>query len=349
MNVLFLSARFYPSRGGVQKHVYEAAQELIKKGHHVTVLTETFPSDADVDQQTVSTYTIDSIDVVACNFGNWGFAKKFRIWMRLWSLREYFLKADVVHCHDVFFWYLPYRFLFPWIKVFTTFHGYEGTVPPRWQAVVVRRLSNFLSRGSIHIGNYIQKWYGTRADVTLYGGVSTTEFVHHTGHNEKRSGPFRVAFIGRLAGDIGSKTYSRILEILTTSALEYELDVCGDGPDRALFQKYGTVHGMVTDVDHYIRNADIVFASSYLAILEALSCGKPVVAIYENALKHDYLLDTPFVKWLIVGDDPKVLADMVQEALDGRYTLPDIDELDHYLKTVSWEKIAYAYEELWKK
>jgi len=68
-------------------------------------------------------------------------------------------EADIVHCHDVFFWYLPFRFLYPKKKVFTTFHGWEGIFPPKWQAKVIRNISEKLSFGNICVGDFIRKWY----------------------------------------------------------------------------------------------------------------------------------------------------------------------------------------------
>jgi hypothetical protein len=48
----------------------------------------------------------------------------------MWNNRDLIKEADIIHCHDVFFWYLPFRFLFPQKKVYIPFHGYEGNNPP---------------------------------------------------------------------------------------------------------------------------------------------------------------------------------------------------------------------------
>ena len=40
MKILFLTALFYPSIGGVETHVHEIAEELIKLGNQVTIVTE---------------------------------------------------------------------------------------------------------------------------------------------------------------------------------------------------------------------------------------------------------------------------------------------------------------------
>ncbi len=161
MKILFFTRLFFPHIGGVEKHVLEISKELIKRGHKVTVITE------DLDG-TSSKEKFDEIDVYRIPVTQTWF-KKFQIWY--WLLKNFSLikDADIIHCHDVFFWYLPFIFLKK--KVYTTFHGYETIYPPHRKAIQIRKLSELLSRGNICIGAFIEKWYGTKADVISYGGV----------------------------------------------------------------------------------------------------------------------------------------------------------------------------------
>ncbi|MBI4091770.1 MAG: glycosyltransferase family 4 protein, partial [Candidatus Levybacteria bacterium] len=192
MNVLFLTRRFYPDIGGVEKHVLEVSKELVKRGHEVTVITEnsfslklrgvnTYHSEDQSDtysinsNKAVKSIQIDhselkKIKVLRLNFGKENSFKKFRVWLRLLRHTDTIKKSSVVHCHDVFFWYLPFRFLFPFKKVFTTFHGYETIFPPSTKARLLRKISEKLSYGNICIGDFIKKWYGTKPDYVTYGG-----------------------------------------------------------------------------------------------------------------------------------------------------------------------------------
>ena len=150
MRIVFLSPRFYPEIGGVEKHAFEVAKRLSKKGHKIAIITE-----GNKDER----FKMDNIEVHRFYFGKKSWLKKFIIWQKLFSKRNLLKKADVVHCHDVFFWYLPFRFLYPRKKVYTTFHGYETRFPPSKKAVMVRKLSEELSLGNIIVGDYIKKWY----------------------------------------------------------------------------------------------------------------------------------------------------------------------------------------------
>lgn len=316
-------ARYRPEIGGVETHAYEVAQRLIQKGHEVQIITESDLSPGAPE-----------------------FFKKFRIWLALWKRHQLISQADIVHCHDVFFWYLPFRFVYPFKKVYTTFHGYEGVVPPTRKAIIIRRISNMLSHGSINIGSYIQKWYGTKPDLVLYGGIDGLHVSKTTSKTtSKKSETLKIALIGRLSEDIGIRTYVKTLDELTKKGISFEFESYGDGPLRHLLQTYGTVHGFVPAIGEFIKKADIIFTSSYLTILEALSYGKTVVSVFENELKKDYLCDAPFAEWIIVGDDAKILADKI----DGdrkRQSIPP--ELINYLSKNTWDNVTKAYEKLWK-
>jgi glycosyltransferase involved in cell wall biosynthesis len=346
MNILFLAAQFYPSRGGVQTHVLKLSRELVKMGHNVTVVTEGGEPDAsDASNGSMVRRTdYDGIHIIYCNFGPRGFAKKFRIWSMMWSLRAEFMKSDIVHCHDVFFWYLPLRLIYPKIHVFTTFHGYEMVFPPRRKAILIRRLSNKLSRGSIHIGSYIQKWYGTQADVTLYGGVDLVDAP-----KPSPSRMVRIAMVGRLDKDIGCLTSGEVLKLLKRRGTPFRLDVYGEGSMSGLLEEYGKVHGMVENVQEQLRDVDIVFASSYLSILDALAYWKPVCAVYENPLKRDYLTCAPFAPWLCISDKPGEIVDYIVKIGQAKFELPRQAELKTYLTRNTWKNVAEAYIKLWEK
>jgi glycosyltransferase involved in cell wall biosynthesis len=136
MNILFLSRLFYPHIGGVEKHVFEISQEFIRKGHRVTVITEHYDN-----LPLIETYKKITIYRIPLKESR---DKKLQIWMWFFKHLHLLLESDIIHAHDVFFWYLPFRFLFPLKKVFTTFHGYETVFPPEPSAIKSRKLSERL-------------------------------------------------------------------------------------------------------------------------------------------------------------------------------------------------------------
>ena len=148
MKILFISHYAWPHVGGVEKHVERVTSELYKKGHEVKIISEE--------------------DI---KFPHIKFCGLLYIWFWLFKNRKLIENADVVHVHDVFIWYLPFRFLYPGKKVFTTFHGWEGHYPIPFFNILQKRIASKLSWGTIAVGKYIEKYYGIKVDKIIYGGV----------------------------------------------------------------------------------------------------------------------------------------------------------------------------------
>ena len=227
MKVLFLSRRFYPEIGGVEKHTLEIGKRLVKKGYKVTVIAEKPQITHSLDKHSSSSSAkatgsvagIHYVKIDACK-DNW--FKKFRIWKELWRYRRLIRESDIVHCHDVFFWYLPFRFIFPTKKVFTTFHGYEGNKIPGKKAVFMHKLAEKLSRGNICVGYFLKKWYGTKATFVIYGAVDLNKFKAKNSKNE-------AVFVGRLEKETGIMKYLEALRILKDKKIDLKLTVLGSG------------------------------------------------------------------------------------------------------------------------
>lgn len=165
MTILFFTSRFWPEIGGVETHALEVAKELVKRGHKVSVISENHGGLKDKEDY-------KGIEIYRIKIQTSERLKKFAIWHWLFKNRNLIKKADTIHCHDVFYWFLPYKFLYPKKPVFTTFHGYETKFPPSKKAIFIRKISEKLSWGNICVGDYIKKWYGTKPDYVTYGGVS---------------------------------------------------------------------------------------------------------------------------------------------------------------------------------
>jgi len=150
MTILFLARRFYPQIGGVEKHVLEIGKRLVKQGHKVVVIAELEKNTNGQNYHSVSksarlTGKVAGIEIFRINAGADDWFKKFRVWKQLWKLKRIIISADIIHCHDVFFWYLPFRFLYPTKKVYTTFHGYEGNNIPNTKAKLMHKLAVSIS------------------------------------------------------------------------------------------------------------------------------------------------------------------------------------------------------------
>jgi len=344
MTIIFFSRLFYPHIGGVEKHVLEVGKRLVKKGHRVIVITEEYQSK---DPSAKTTGEVDGIKIHRIDVGQDNYSKKFKIWWRLFSLRQVIKNADIVHCHDVFFWYLPFRFLYPNKKVYTTFHGYETKFPPSKKAILVRKISERLSNGSICIGEYVKKWYGASSKYVTYGGVNIHNY-HATVRGSYAKG-IKILFIGRLEEDVGIPIYLRVMDVLKKKRVRFTFDACGDGSFRKRAERFGKVYGFVSDLAPYIKSSDFVFASSYLSILEGVAARKVVFSVYDNPLKKDYLKMAPFAKWIVIESSPKKLADKILYVVNHQDEKEKmINKGYEWVKTQTWDKVVDEYLKLWR-
>lgn len=160
MSIVFLSRLYWPHVGGVEKHLKKINQYLNSKGYKVIIVCEKH-------DPILSHYEIkNSIEIYRIPSGD-----KLTVW--IWWLRhlDLLINADIIHIHDVFWWFLPFRFILPTKRVYMTFHGYEGTEPPKWNQIFWHRLAALLTRGNICIGDFHRKWYGVKPDYISYGAV----------------------------------------------------------------------------------------------------------------------------------------------------------------------------------
>ena len=194
MKIIFLAHYFHPHIGGVEKHVYQLSQELTKLNHQITIITSHYLPELKSSeiQQDIQVIRIDLPD------NNWIKPNKIQLWAWIIKHKSLFQSADIIHCHDVFFWYLPLRFLLPHKPVFTTFHGYEGIYPPSKKAIHIRKISEKISSGNICVGKFIEKWYGTTANQITYGA---TQIPNHLPKPQSQNS---AILLGRLDYDNGT-------------------------------------------------------------------------------------------------------------------------------------------------
>jgi len=371
MRVLFLTRSFYPHVGGVETHIREVGKRLVTLGHEVIIITEERSSNSE-DQGAKKAGNLDSLKIYRIPIAVSEKQKKYTIWRWLWQHKSLLEEADVIHCHDVFYWYLPFRFRYPFKKVYTTFHGYETVFPPRKEAIRMRKISEKLSHGNICVGDFIKKWYGTVPTYTTYGGVSTNEdysssdrpmdenrevlrqaqdtFSSRLRSNNKLPSKFHVLFIGRIEEDTGVAEYVKFLELLQRNKINFSFIAIGEGSLKSSFKSFGETVGFVGNPSQYIERSDIVFASSYLSMLEALVHKKLVIAFYANPLKRDYLLMSPFADYIIAEMNPEeAFKKLKYFTLNPNRLKKMITDGSHWAEEQTWDQVTELYLKLWNR
>jgi len=348
MTILFFSRLFYPHIGGVEKHVLEISKILVKKRNSVTVLTEQYDNQLKKEDQ------IDGIKIIRIDNGKDNWFKKFRAWKNIWKYRSLVRKSDILHVHDVFFWYLPFRFLYPSKKVFTTFHGYEGNKIPGFKSKLMHKIAEVLSDGNICVGDFLKKWYGTKPDYTTYGGVEILPInTNTTNKYQLASKRLKILFLGRLEEETGIMEYLKALLMLKNIGTKFELTILGDGKLRRKAEDFSRLNkinaqfqGFVGNVESYLSEADFIFTSRYLGILESLSYKKFVFAHYNNLIKKDYLEMAPFADFISISKDKEEISKNLKDFINGKSKI-DVEKVYDWVKTQTWGKMVDTYLKLW--
>lgn len=353
--VLFLTRLFTPHIGGVETHVLRVAQILQKNGFQMTIITEQY------DESLNEYEMMNGIEIYRIPFVS--IQSKAKLWSWLWSHRKLFKEADVVHVHDVFWWVFPVLTMIK-SKYFVTFHGWEGSFPPKKTALFQRKAAAQLSRGVIQVGEYIQKWYGTSPDVVTYGGVDLPakkniqvksvlkkvlsaakvgQYAHSMGHT------FDAIFVGRLSADNDVKKVADFFSLIKEVHPKAKFLFVGDGPFAGYCESIGTVTGFVPNVSELMNEANIVCANSYLSIMQAQAQGKLVCSFFSNPLKQEYLEQFPQAKNMIIAQSPEEGAEKLADLRAQPTQLREmIRQASEWAQRQSWDKVAQEYEELWK-
>lgn len=314
MTIIHVTPAAAPSKGGVETHVTRVVELQQKSGYQVSILTKAQPH------------------------------TKLSTWLFIFKHLNKLVAADVVQVHDVFWWLLP---VYPvlWLrrkKIITTFHGWEGTYPIRWQAKLQRWVYNQLSTKSVHVGAWIQEFYWDKPDLVIYGGVDQSEALISSSQSLK------LVFIGRLEPENDIEKYLEFVNLLK-QRINVDLIWVGDGSYHDDCAKVGVVTGMVDDTKKYLDEASVVLAASYLSILQAQAAGKIVVSLYSHKLKQRYLESYPGSAFLLMSNQPRILAESIAILLRSSKDRHQLEQAAKQFAIVqTWQKIVKQYEELWQ-
>lgn len=263
MKILFIAKHKSPHIGGVERHLKAIGDRLQVTGNTITTISE-----EDIKPPRIKILGL------------------LYIWYWLFKNRKLITGCNLVHIHDVFIWYLPFRFLYPTKKVYITFHGWEGKWPiPMWN-ILNKRLANYLCNGSIAVGKYINKYYGITATHIIYGGVNPKLQI-----TNKQSLPLRsnklhntIVWLGRQDEDTGINEFKKWLSKQKT---KYIVKYVTNDPNP----------------EKYLRTAEYCVPSGYLSYLEAKSYGCKILTFANNPLKEDYWNEIQSLKNIPTWDE----------------------------------------------
>jgi glycosyltransferase involved in cell wall biosynthesis len=334
MKIVQVLPYYFPRIGGVETHVLQVNQELKRRGFEVVVLTTQHDESLALDE------VQNGIRIV--RLPRAAIEKKIPTWKWICSQIKILEQADVIQVHDIFWWLWP---VLPFVedKMFTTFHGWEGRYPVRWQAKFQRRINALFSCATIHVGEWIQEFYWDKPTLITYGGVDSS-LTKSAAPTELE----KIVFFGRLSTDNEVSKYSELVKELQKNHKKLQITWVGDGELKDECSKIGKVTGLVADPTSYLKSADLVFSASYLSMLQAQAMGKIVCAFYSHPLKERYLETFPGSVWMLISSYPEDMAEQIKHVFENKKKRTELSSGAHKLaQSQSWSKVVDTYEQLW--
>lgn len=307
MRIAIVTDYYYPHLGGITEHVHGQATELTRRGHAVTVVTGNVvrpPAivDGEIRPEANAPFEIVRLGTALPAYGNASQTYHVVDPLLRRRLRRIFeqRKVDVVHVHS------PYSPILPMVGVLAapksavtvgTFHSvFPRSLAMDLAAPVMRRVISRLN-GKIVVS---EACIGSLAPYLPYeytvipNGIDDRRFSPEADPiPELRDGKLNILFLGRFDPRNGLDTMiGAFTEVRRRLGPEVRLIVVGDGPLRSRYQAMvpddvaADVHwaGRVNwNRPRYYATADIHCtpcqrASFGMVLLEAMSCGRPVVA-----------------------------------------------------------------------
>lgn len=350
--VVHLCRLYAPHVGGVEKHVEMLTAELQKQDIANSIITTTHTADLaeKEDRSGISVFRLPVSSEPPHGFIT-GLHYKLKTWQAIWKHKKLLQSADVIHIHDVFWWLLP---LLPFLsrkKLFMTFHGYEGNEAPTPKKILSHQLAAWYTQANLCVGDFHAPWYHLQPTAVTYGAVEIPQKMKYPA---KISELTKLIYIGRLSLDSGIKSYLAAVAVLKQRGIPVRLDVYGDGPQRAELETY--VHkqklpvqffGAVLDAADTIPHYHIACVSRYLAILEAIAAGIPIVAEYSTDIKYDYLRLAPYADAIHIVRTPQEIADSIEEIRTKPAARSYSKHIQNWIQAQSWQQMATTYRSLW--
>lgn len=297
LRIAIAADHFYPHLGGVSEHVHHLALDLMRRGHHVTVISSHMrgPNPENFRDQ----YPVVRIGTSIPIYANGGLS---RLTVG-WNLRGKIARVlrdgrfDVVHVHGglapTFGTLVPFAARRAGVPVVATFHSsFPRSIGYRLFRRPLQRIADWHA-ANIAVSNAVitatSRYFDVPWDV-IPNGVDTGHF-HLDGRPPvgDSSAPLRLLYLHRLEPRNHLDTLLAAMPAILAEHPDAVLTVAGQGPWRRRYERLARslgasvrFIGRVEDRPTCYRQADIYLcptmrAAFGITLLEAMACGTPMV------------------------------------------------------------------------
>jgi glycosyltransferase involved in cell wall biosynthesis len=297
LRILFVTARYLPSVGGVEIHAHEVATRLARAGHQVTVLTALTHGVLDDREE------LDGVEVL-----------RVKAWLKN---RDYYLSpavyrsirradVDIVHCHGYYTFLAPLAMsaaLRSRVPYVVTFHG-------RGHSSLLRRnlrgpqelaLRPLLSRaaGLIALSEREREFYQRtlrlpKSSFTIIPGGA--DLAGDADSDDVAPEPDLIVSVGRAVRLKGHQRIIAALPRIAEARPQVRLRICGDGPAagelRRLAARLDVSDRVAIGAIPFAERADFIRTLRSAALVVSLSDSEaqPLAALEAAYLRRPLLV-----------------------------------------------------------
>jgi len=361
MKVGFISFHSFANPGGVKNHILGLSKEFEKRGIETKIIVPRRTKDEKYGDKVILMGTSIPLNVggtqgdLCINFNPLSIYKVLK--------RE---KFDILHFHNFI---LPSALQILELSNSTnvlTFHANTESLPIiEMINKTATRLLNKKMDGVIGVASFnldsFENFKGLKA--VIPNGIDLNEFNPQIAKLDKferedalGKKKINILFLGRIEERKGLIYLLQAYKLLQQKYDNLRLIIVGDGPLKQECEKYATDNGLMNIywegtqsgpvVAHYYASCDIycspaIFGESFgIVLLEAMACGKPVVA-YANQGYKELLKETKGEKFLAEPKNIEDLALKLENLIKDENLRKEMGEWGiEEAKKYSWEKIA---------
>jgi glycosyltransferase involved in cell wall biosynthesis len=279
-------------------------------------------------------------------------------------IRRNHLECDLIHAH------FAHRMGYVGVllgallrkPVILTVHGSDINLRPRFRPdrkrilFALRRSRTVITVSDALRASVIHMGISEHKVVTIYNGVDAQQFTPIdtvAARNRLRlpTNAHLILFVGNLHPKKGTRHLIEACARLPALNKSFRLVIVGDGPERARLEGAVSQLGLAEHITfageqphgeiRWWMNACDVFVLPSLhegfgiVSLEALACGKPVVATAVGGIPE--IISSPALGMLVEPANPTQLAEAITAALSEEW---DRDSLARYAAQYSWARAA---------
>lgn len=357
-----------PSKaGGVQEHIFYLSKELIKLGHQVHI----YGPEKNIYHYS-NYHSISKVVILPVPNGNWAnITVKNDEKYEVADILEKG-KFDIIHIHE------PYIPFINWDVYKNTSAIKIATFHTAWNDDSIINLINpFLTlfketfstyfKAAIFVSKIGKKRWKDLCEKKvsqkiIYNAVDNAAFIPA---KRKKDKIVNLLFVGRLVNRKGLIYLLKAVKKITANHSNIKLNVVGDGPEKLKLEKFVSRNNLSRFVNfkgeifgksriNYFQESDI-FCAPYtdeafgITILEALSCGVPIIG-FKNEAFNEVLKGYPHPKLLVPNKNIPKLAEALTELIKNNKKRDEIGVwgIDR-VKAFNWVNTAKETEELYNQ